>query len=305
MGGIEKQMMLLNEMEIFYHVVMLNSFSRAADKLQVSKAFVSKCITRLERSLRARLLTRSTRTLALTEAGEIFYRYCSTIVHEAEQSRHKVQELRDKPAGVLTISMPPAIGLHLLAPLLPQFLQQYPDVSLNIQLEHKTTDIVAAGYDLALRATRLKSSNLHVQKIGMLRTVVCATPGYYQRHGMPHTPEELVGHNVARYSHAKLAQPVTFVKDAVSHSVMLQGNFVSSHVSLLKLMALQDICLAVVPEYVVSDELRDGQLVACVPDYRIPAQPLYAIYPERELMPIKLKAFLALLKTFLQSRTVK
>ena len=162
--------MLLNEMEIFYYVVEQHSFSKAAERLHVSKSFISKKITRLERELKTRLIARSTRKLTLTQAGDSFYRYCAHVVQAAEKGYAMMHELQGKPAGLLKVSIPPALALNLLSPVFSEFLTQYPEVILDIQLDSRLVDLVKEGYDLALRSAILESSNLIAKKIFTVKT---------------------------------------------------------------------------------------------------------------------------------------
>lgn len=288
--------MLLNEMEIFYCVAELKSFSKAAHKLGVSKSFVSKKITQLEHALKAQLLFRSTRKLTLTEAGSNFQQYCTKIVKIAEQSYSAISELQGKPAGSLKISAPPALALYLLMPLLPKFMQQNPDVSLNIQLESHIVNLIEEGYDLALRSGKLVSSNLISQRVYTGKNLICASPAYLQRHGKPKTPADLKKHNFAIYSQTKSAQSIKITKDTQEITTDIQGNFISNHLDLIKKIALNHLYMAILPEFMVKKEIKNGELVACLTHYQLQKFHFYAIYPAKEFVAPKVKAFIKMIK---------
>lgn len=288
--------MLLNEMGIFYHVVEQQSFSRAAERLGVSKSFISKRMTKLEQDLKIRLIARSTRKLRLTEAGEQFYRYCTNVVQEGEKAYSMVSELQGKPAGQLKISIPPALALNLVFPVFSKFLTQYPDVILDIELETRLVDLVKEGYDLALRSAILESSNLIAQKIYTIKNVICATTNYLQNHGILKKPADLVHHNCALYSDSKSRGQIKLQKQKQTETIHVKGNFMSNHLDLIKQLVLSDACLGILPEFMVTNELSNKKLIPCLGDYTLPSNNLYAIYPEREFMLPRLSAFLKMIK---------
>tara|TARA_B100000989_G_C19531008_1_gene469866 strand:+ start:5366 stop:6250 length:885 start_codon:yes stop_codon:yes gene_type:complete len=293
--------MLLNEMEIFYHVVEQRSFSKAAERLRVSKSFISKRINKLEQDLSVRLVSRSTRKLTLTEAGENFYRQCAKVVYEGEKGYSIVSELQGRPSGLLRISIPPALAMNLITPVFSKFLAEHPEVTLDIELESRLVDIVKGGYDLALRSAKLESSNLIAQKIYTINNVICATKEYLTTHGTPTTPTELINHNCAIYSYAKFPGRIELSRQGRKETLILRGNFMSNHLDLIKKLILSNTALGFLPEFMVDNELKNKHLTLCLPDYKLPTSNLYAIYPEREFMLPKLKLFLDMLKSYLSN----
>jgi len=291
--------MLLNEMEIFYYVVELQSFSKAASRLKVSKSFISKKIDKLERDLKVNLISRSTRKLTITEAGNSFYQYCVQIVHQGHEAYSMISELKGKPSGKLKISMPPALGLNLMTPMLSKFLLHYPDVSLDIELESKVVDIVEEGYDLVLRSAILGSSNLIAQKVFSIKSVICATEFYLKSHPELIIASDLEKHNCAVYSYTKKASHITLIKNDHEEMIHIKGNLISNQLDLIKHMVLDHVCIAVLPEFMVKKEIQDNIIKICLSDYRLRESPLYAIYPQRNFMLPKLKSFLEMLKTYL------
>jgi len=295
-----KLTMLLDEMEIFYYVIEFKSFSKAAERLNVSKSYISKKITKLEQELKVHLISRSTRKLTLSEAGESFYRYCANIVREGHDAYSMISELQGKPSGLLKISMPPALGLNLISPMLPKFLAKYPDVTLNIELENRLVDILEEGYDLALRSAILESSNLIAQRVYSINNIVCATEKYLRTHDTLDVASDLEKHNCATYSYSKNARHLKLIRNNHEEIIPIQGNFMSNHLDLIKQMVLNDLCVGILPSFMVENELKLGVLQACLTAYQLPASQLYAVYPERKFMLPKLQFFLEMLKNHLQ-----
>lgn len=291
--------MLINEMVIFYNVVQQSSFSKAAEVLGVSKSFVSKHITQLEKDLKTRLLNRTTRQLSLTEAGEVFYQNCQSLADIAEQGYEAINNLRKQPSGTLKISAPPALALHLLAQPIAEYRHRYPEVKVNMVLESQIVDIVKQGYDLALRSALLPDSTLISQKLTSLKSVLCASPGYLKNHGAIKHPEDLLQHHFATYSGNKSATKLKFIQGHQQHIVHITSHFQSNSLDLVALMVAADSCMAVLPEFMVKELVEKKKLKICLPEFSIPESDLFIVYPERELLPLKVKTFIELLKKHL------
>ncbi len=290
--------MLANEMILFYHVVHLKSFSQAAERLNLSKAFVSKHINHLEQALKTRLLLRNTRRLTLTEAGEMFYLECEKMFNLSQKSFENISALRNQPAGSLKISMPPALALHLLAEPLTQYQAQYPEVKLNVVLESQIIDLVQEGYDLAIRSATLPDSNLIARKLTFQNYFLCATPNYLKKFGEISHPDQLAQHRFGIYSTGSTIQILQFIRRNRQFKITVEGHFQSNQLDLIFQMVMADCCVAVLPEFMVKDAVVNGQLVKCLASYKLPAKPLYIIYPQRDFMPLKIKAFIDLLKIY-------
>lgn len=289
--------MLVNEMVLFYYVVRFKSFSQAAEKCNVSKAYVSKHIAQLEQELQTKLLFRNTRQLSLTEAGEIFYAQCEKLFALAQQGYDNMAQLRHQPTGTLKISVPPALAMYVLTKPLAEYQQRYPDVTLNVVLESQLVDLVQQGYDLALRSSAtLPDSSLIARKLTSLRYMLCATPQYLKKHGALDHPEQLAHHRIAVYSTSNAMQQLEFIRGNRQFPINVEGKFQSNQIDLIAKMVMASTCAAVLPEFMVADAIKQGKLTVCLPKYRLPAKPLYLLYPQREFVPLKVKAFIDLLK---------
>ena len=170
---------------------------------------------------------------------------------------------------------------------------------LDVDLTNRLVDIIQEGYDLALRSAKLESSNLIAQKIYEYKNVICATPNYFKRHGIPKSPGDLSNHNCATYNLFKGVQRIKFEKSRNYEFTYLKGNFSSNHLELIKEILLNDFCLGVIPKFMVTQELKQQMLHLCLEEYPLEANGIYAIYPEREFVQPKLRYFLDMLKDYL------
>jgi len=288
--------MLLNEMEIFYSVVELGSFSKAADQLGVSKSFISKKINVLESHLRCKLLIRSTRKLSLTDEGENFYQHCAKVIEAAKKGYALIDEMRGTPAGRLKISAPPTFARYILPKIVKEYLTLYKDVSIDLDCSSHFIDLIKKGFDLALRSGKMESSNLISQKIAAVEMILCASQGYLKKHDTPKIPTDLEKHPFALYALSKNAREIKLTKEHQQTTIIVHGPITVNQIEVSKQFVLEGICLATLPKFMIEEELKTGLITKCLPDYSLPKSELYAIYPERKFLPPKVKSFITLLK---------
>jgi len=285
-------------MAIFYNVVQQSSFSQAAEILGVSKSYISKHITKLEKHLKTRLLNRSTRQLSLTEAGEIFYQHCQSLSGIAEEGYEAILNLQKKPSGTFKISVPPAFAMHLFATPLLKFHELYPDVKFNITLDSMTGDIIQQGFDLSIGTAKLRDSSLISQKIASLPLVLCASPEYIKKHGKISHPEELSKQDFAIYNMSdKFSKKFIFTKKNQNFSVTVNSSLQSNNADFVAQMVMAGTYMAVLPEFMIKDWITQKKIITCLSDFTLPTLSLYIVYPERKFVPLKVKLFIELLKT--------
>src|SRR3989442_12078628 len=182
------------EMEAFVRSVELGGFSAAARDLKLTPSALSKLVSRLESSLRVRLLNRTTRKLALTAEGELFLARCRRILAEMEDAETEVGRSRERPRGRLRVHVGVGFGTHLLVPAMPRFCERYPDVQVELVVEDRTLDLVRDGIDLSGRPGPLPDASLMARKVFQFERLVCAAPEYLKKHGEPRTPDDLARH---------------------------------------------------------------------------------------------------------------
>jgi DNA-binding transcriptional LysR family regulator len=288
-------------MEIFYYIVEFKSFSKAAEKLNVSKSFISKRLSFLENELKTKLLIRSTRNITLTEAGHIFFKQCEKITLEARKSYQLIDMFHQNPVGTLKISVPIALGLHLLPSVLTNFIERYPDIKLNIDCENKLVDVIKDGYDLVLRSAKLESSNLIAQKLFSLKNIICASPAYLKKHKNITLPSDLSNHRFAIYHPEKRNNELKLIKNNHTYKISINSSFVTNQLDLMKQMVLSGTCLGVLPEFMVKNEIKEKSIVSCLGSYELTPSPIYLIYPNKELLLPKVKVFIKMLKNLKSS----
>jgi DNA-binding transcriptional LysR family regulator len=279
----------LAAMEAFVRVAEARSFSEAARRLGQSKSVVSRQVAALEEELGARLLTRTTRSLALTEAGRTYFERAARILADVDEADASVSLLAGAPRGRLRVNAPMSFGFLHLAPQLPLFMERYPEVEVDMAMNDRMVDLVEEGFDVAVRITgRLPDSSLVARKLAPVRMAIVASPDYLARRGEPASPEELAGHDCLLYTSDQWQ--LTGL-DGKPRPVHVRGRLRANNGDALRAAALAGLGLALLPTFIVGRDLQDGTLVPVLCNH-IPCQStLYAVYPEvRQLSP-KVRAF--------------
>ncbi|WP_076924879.1 LysR family transcriptional regulator [Pseudoalteromonas sp. EB27] len=280
----------LTTMKTFLAVVQEGSFSKAADKLDISPQLVSKYISALEDNLRTRLLHRTTRKVSVTEAGNQYYQRCQQVVIDIEDMENSLNNLSENVSGVLSISAPMSFGTKHLAGLLVDFQKQYPNLKLDLRLTDQYVDIVEQGIDIALRIGVLKNSTLIAKKIAPIHLAVFASPDYLERHGTPQTLLDLQSHNYLRYSHSEPTKRLFGVNELKSE-LKLESNFVANNGDLLLNTAIAGGGIAMQPTFIAGEALAQGKVVRILNDYEPDSMGLYMVYANRQFLPSKVRAF--------------
>lgn len=288
----------LSDMAIFAKVVEHGSFTLAALQLQMSKGAVSKAIARLEHHLAVRLLQRTTRTLRLTAEGQAFFNYCQQVVDQADQAEHHLAELRDEPVGLIRISVAITFGATVIAPLLPELLQRYPKLQIELDLADRLVDLVAEEVDVAIRFGKLASSSLIARPLTRLPIVLVASPAYLANHGIPQHPMELTQHQCISTASGGPEKYWQFQQQDQPLSVPIQGPLHTNSNKAAKPAVLSGMGFMFVTRYQVEEELQAGLLVPVLTDFMPAPLPVHLVYPHRAYM----KAGLKLVLQFLQSR---
>ena len=277
---------------VFVAVVENGGFSAAARTLGISKSAVSKRINQLEAHLGVRLLHRTTRKLSLTEAGERYFEHAAQALTAAGQAEDAVTELQGEPQGNLKISSPMSFGRLHVAPLIPKLLQRYPKLQIDLVMDDRKVDLVAGGFDVAIRAGNLPASTLIARKLAPVRQVLCASPDYIDRYDRPGTPAELSGHNCVLYSYSSDADEWTLIGEGGPETVTVSGSYQVNNSEALLEALREGVGIGRLPTFVAGPDLKTGRLVKLFESYRLPDFTLYAVFPERQYLPAKVRAFL-------------
>lgn len=282
----------LNRLSVFVALVRAGSFTAAADVLGMTKAMVSQHIARLESELGVTLLSRSTRRMTLTEAGATFHAACVRILAEAEAAIAQVGQGQEKPGGTLRLTATGDYGTAVVAPALAAFLRMHPDIQADLVLTDHMSDLIAERFDMAIRMGWLRDSNLRSARLGSFRQLMVASPDYLARRGMPRVITDLASHDWVAL--ALLATPLrwTFTApDGSRRTVRMRPVAQANNVTATRALVQHGAGVSVLPDYLVTDDIREGRLVVLMAQYSLPDCGIYAVYPGRQ-PPAKVRAFI-------------
>jgi DNA-binding transcriptional LysR family regulator len=282
---------ILTCMKAFAAVVEAASFTRAGERLDMSKAMVSKYVGVLEDHLGTRLLNRTTRRLSLTESGQVYYERCLQIIADVAEAEQAAGQLTAIPRGTLKIAMPVSFGTIKIGPLITEYVRQYPEVKLDISLADRKVDLIEEGFDLAIRIGSLPESGLIARKLAVDRTAVCAAPAYLKQHGRPQKPEDLRLHACLNYTYASSGDEWYLKNDREEFVVPTGGPIKANNGDMLRLAALGGGGIIWQPRFIVEDDLRTGRLVEVLTNYSTVELGIYAIYPSRKHLSAKVRTF--------------
>lgn len=275
-------------MVLFARVVEAGSFAAAAKALGQTRAAVSKQIASLEERIGAQLLQRTTRSMHLTEIGKEFYARCARIAEEAADAERAVASLQGAPRGELRIAAPVTFGRRYLAPLMAEFLAAQPEVAVELQLSDAEPDLSEGGFDVAVRIAPRAETGHVARLLAPSPHVLCAAPGYWERHGVPSTPDELRTHECLLYSSLPTPRVWRFRN---GRSVRVSGRFSVNHGESLRHAALDGIGVAYMPEFLVGRDLAEGRLVSALDDWCQSRMKVYAVHPRSRNLAPKVRVF--------------
>lgn len=280
-------------MRVFTAVVDTGSFAGASDKLDLSRGMATRYVAQLEQHLGVRLLNRSTRRLSLTEAGSEYYQRATQMLAMVEESERSLAQEAAAPRGTLRLSSSVAFGIHHLGWVVTEYLEQYPEVQIDVVLNDRTVNLIEEGFDLAIRIGRELEPGLIARRIAPTEIVACAAPNYLKRLGTPETPEELAGHNCLSYAYWSLGNEWRFHdKHGVERKVAVSGNLRGNTGDILVDAAIKGLGILLQPSFLVYEALRDKRLVRILPEWEVDPLFVYAVYPDRKFLPSKVRSFI-------------
>ena len=283
----------LTEMEAFIRVVELGGFTDAARKMGVSKSAVSKHVAALEARLGARLLNRTTRRVSPTEIGLAYYDRATRVISDATEADAMASSMQATPKGELRVSGPLSFGVRHLAPAVGAFLTAYPEVSARVSLDDRFVELVAEGYDLAIRIGALPDSSLMAKKLAESAMLLIASPDYLARNGTPETVEALADHQLLHYSNLssgnawRLRGP-----HGEERQVRATGRLTLNNGDALLRAAEDGLGIVLSPAFICSEALRDGRVAEVCPRSRPEPVGIWAVYPSGRFLQPKLRVFI-------------
>jgi DNA-binding transcriptional LysR family regulator len=282
----------MDDREVFFSVVEANGFGAAARRLDTTPASVSRRVKSLEQRLGVRLLQRTTRKLSLTEAGEHYFREGRRLLRELGELEQALTASSLEPEGELRIVAPMSFGQRRLAHLVARFAGVHPKLLVSLMLDDKETDLFDEALDVAIRIGYPADSSMVARAIGPVPRHICASPDYLARRGWPKVPEDLLEHDCLHYNVISERQEWTFRTDDGEQTLAVKGSFCSNNGDVLAEAAVQGLGITLLPDFIVEDSLKSGQLVKVLESYERAPLTLFALYPSRQHVPAKTRVFL-------------
>lgn len=280
----------LQDMRIFAETVDAESFTAAADRLGLSKQFVSKRIAALETRLGARLLVRSTRQLRVTDLGLAYYERTQRILQEVDAAEQMISNQTATPRGTLRLSAPMTFATMHMGALIPAFMQRHPEVSVELELNDRTVDLIGEGYDMAVRIGTLADSSLIARRISTVQLITCASPDYLRDHGVPSSPDQLAAHACLIYGHTRQGE-WTYRVGERRCKVSVSGPLRANNGEMLRDAAIAGLGLTILPDFILSAALANGRLVEVLEDFRPECLTVHAVYPQHRQSSLLVRSF--------------
>ncbi len=288
----------LKSMNNFVQVVLEGGFTAASQKLGISRAQISKSVMQLEEYLSTRLLNRTTRKISLTETGRSYFNRCQDILLDIEEIECIASEQTGITQGTITISAPSSFGINHLQKAIPEYINKYPQVKINISLTDRLVDVISEGFDVAIRISKLEDSTLIARKIAPCKQIFCASPDYLIRNGIPLMPKDLSSHACLVYSNELNSGTWILQNAQKKESVKVNGPVSSDNGDLLKSAAISGLGITLLPTFIVGAEINTGSLQQVLYDYCPPEISVYALYPSRRYQTTKVRTFIDFLADY-------
>ncbi|MGH8784007.1 MAG: LysR family transcriptional regulator [Cupriavidus necator] len=279
--------------DVFVAAVDEGSLAAAARRFGLSPAMAGKYVTALETELNARLLQRTTRRLSLTDVGHTYYDRCKRILDAFDEANREASDSQNIARGVLRVAAPMTFGAMHLGGVVARYMEAHPHVNVEVLLNDRYVDLLDIGADLAIRIGRLPDSGLVARRIAPCRMAVCASPAYLQKHGTPHTPEDLQGAQRLVFSEAVSAGDWTLIDTkGRAHVISGASRMTANNMQMLLAAALEGAGVAYGPTFVFGEYIARGELVALLPSYRATELTIQAVYPSTRHVPLKVRQFI-------------
>ncbi|WP_434625831.1 LysR family transcriptional regulator [Azospirillum sp. B2RO_4] len=282
----------LDDLTVLVEVVDSGSLSAAAERLGLSASAISRRIAQMENRLGTRLLARTTRRIALTDAGATFCLRARAILAALDEAEQSLTEMGEEPRGTLRVTIPVMFGQMRVAPLLPSYLRRYPGVSLEASLSDRVQRLIDDGFDLAIRAGRLADSTLIARRLRPLRRHVVASPDYLERRGVPQSPSDLARHDCLTLLSGSGRTEWEFLVSDRREILRPAGGFQTDSLWLLRHAAVGGLGLARLADFIVEDDIRAGRLIPVLTELEVTDEAIHAVYPATRHVSPKVRSFI-------------
>lgn len=280
---------------VFLHVADQLSFSAVAEQLGLSRATVSAQVSELEKRLGVRLLQRSTRQVSLTEAGKAYAAALGGVLDQTREAERVAVSYQTEAIGRIRVAAPTEFGQRYIAPFLTEFMRLQPALAIELDLSPAPVDLIAGGFDLAIRGTFAVGPNLIVRKLGVSPVVMVASPDYLGTRQAPARPSALIEHDCLHFAPLRWGRMWVMTRKQKEERVSIRPRLEVNDAETLRRAALAGLGVALLPTYVVGDDLRSGKLRQILPDWHVATLTINAVYPANRNIAVKVKAFVAFL----------
>ena len=282
----------LEELANFVRIVDAGGISRAADQLDIAKSAVSRRLADLETRLGVRLLTRSTRSMTLTDAGQALYERSLRILSDVSEAEDAASAIESSLKGKLRLAAPLTFGLRHLSDAIVEFSRLHPDIRFDVDFNDRRIDLIDEGFDLAIRVGELDDSSLVARRITTISHCVCASPEYWQQHGVPRLPADLRAHRNLRYTNRPQNSWAWRSKNERKGTVVIPSVMQANNGDFLNAAACAGEGFVITPTFIAYEAIRDGRLETVLDDYEWSPLAAYAVYPRNRHLPRRVKAFI-------------
>ncbi|HDL5699652.1 TPA: LysR family transcriptional regulator [Mannheimia haemolytica] len=289
----------LNAISLFCKVIETQSFTQAAQQVQISLPMASKLVAQLEEHLNVRLLQRTTRKITPTEAGLLYYQQCLPILNELKEADASVSNINSTLQGKITMSVPMDFGSRFIAPYLGKFMEDYPNLALHIEFSDRRVDVIAEGFDLVLRIGSLADSSIVAKKIADSHLVLVASPDYLARFGEPKSLEALVERDCLLYEYHPQWQ---FSQQGQKMQIKPQGKIYSNNGYALVQMAKAGLGIINIPKFLIKHELKNGELIPIMPFLTQEPLQISLLYPNRRYLSPKVRILIDFFTQLMQEQ---
>jgi DNA-binding transcriptional LysR family regulator len=272
----------------FVAVAEAESFTKAAQHLEISTAQVSRQVSALETRMATKLFHRTTRKVSVTEVGKVYYQHCRQVLDGLEEAERAITNLQSTPRGLLKITAPVTYGEGTIAPLINDFIAKYPELEIKITLTNQKVDMIDEGFDLAIRLGQLEDSSMMAKRLGSRTQYVCASPHYLATYGLPHSLSELDQHNCLQGT----LDYWRFQENGKTRNIRVRGNLSCNSGHALVDAAIKSIGIIQLPDYYVLPFIQSGQLVPVLELNRQPEEGIWALYPHNRHLSPKVRMLL-------------
>jgi DNA-binding transcriptional LysR family regulator len=282
----------LEDMQVFVRIVEAGSITKAAGQLSLAKSAVSKRLNDLENRLGSKLISRTTRTSSLTEAGQQYYQRVQLLLGEVDLLNGDMARENKVLTGSLKLAVPLTFGVTHLTPAIDLFMRQHPELSIELDFSDRKVDLIEGGYDLAFRIGSLPDSSLKARKIAPIKHVICASPDYLKRQGIPENPAQLKHHKILKRPGWPLAGMPLWDLEGQKHLVNGQSSLIANNGNAMTMLALTGHGIIMLPTFYVWESLQRGDLVPILENYSLTTMNAYAVYPTTRYLPRKVRSLI-------------